>query len=157
MHSLSLELAETSDAIARTMAEAAAASLFAAVPPPLASSPDLLSPSAAVADLPSPARAEEAASGAAGDVAAVVEGDGPSGAEEVLGGGRSRAEAQAEVDRLKARQSELFDMIQEEKEVSGGGDGTYIVADVVCDGHTVYILEVQPLLMRGVGDDGGRK
>ncbi|CAN0568056.1 unnamed protein product, partial [Ectocarpus sp. 12 AP-2014] len=32
------------------------------------------------------------------------------------GVGRSRAEAQAEVERLKVRQSELFEMIQEQRE-----------------------------------------
>lgn len=113
MHSLSLELAETSDAIARTMAEAAAASLFAVHPP------------SAADDLPSPsAKGEaeaEAEAGAAAAAAAAVDGDGASreggGPTEALGGGRSRAEAQAEVDRLKARQLQLFEMIGEEKEV----------------------------------------
>ncbi|CAM9896941.1 unnamed protein product, partial [Ectocarpus fasciculatus] len=89
MHSLSLELADTSNAIARTMAEAATAD-FLAVDPPHAS-----------AEPPKTAAAAESPGVAAGGGA---------------GGGRSRAEAQAEVERLKVRQSELFEMIQTQRE-----------------------------------------
>lgn len=86
MQSLSLELADTSNAIARTMAEAATAD-FLALDPPHAS-----------AEPPKTAAAPESPGVAAG-------------------GGRSRSEAQAEVERLKVRQSELFEMIQEQREV----------------------------------------
>ena len=108
MRSLSLELAGTSNAIARTMAEAAAAGLLAA--PALA---------------PSASDAANPPSESAGDVniegdVKVLEGGAGRGGGGGRGGngvGRSRAEAQKEVDRLKARQAELFDLIQLKREV----------------------------------------
>ncbi|CBJ33512.1 DNA primase [Ectocarpus siliculosus] len=89
MHSLSLELADTSNAIARTMAEAATADFLALDPPQASGEP------------PETATAPESPGVAAGKGQGV---------------GRSRAEAQAEVERLKVRQSELFEMIQEQRE-----------------------------------------
>ncbi|CAN0215287.1 unnamed protein product, partial [Ectocarpus sp. 8 AP-2014] len=89
MHSLSLELADTSNAIARTMAEAATADFLALDPPQASGEP------------PETATAPESPGVAAG---------------KGQGAGRSRAEAQAEVERLKVRQSELFEMIQEQRE-----------------------------------------
>lgn len=129
MHALSLELAETSDAIARTMAEAATANFFTD-PASTATSTGL--PDAEGDEGAVPAAAAVASGGAdagMGDVAAVQGGGGAATGSEVGAGAggddggvvgvgrRSGAEAQAEVERLKARQAELFEMIQEEKEV----------------------------------------
>ena len=136
---MSLELAETSDAIARTMAEAATANFFtepaSTVLPPTATTTAISPPGAEGADAAAAvAAAAAAASGDAGmgastgNVAAVHVGGGGAASSAEVGaagsdggvagvGRRSRAEAQAEVERLKARQAELFEMIQEEKEV----------------------------------------
>lgn len=110
MHSLGLELADTSNAIARTMAEAAAASLL--TDGPLA--PSVPHPS-------SPASTSSAAVNAArgnGDAAApVVEATDAVVPLSVGGVGRSREDAQAEVNRLKARQLKLFELIRDKREV----------------------------------------
>eukprot|EP00903_Cladosiphon_okamuranus_P011616 g10926.t1 len=129
MHALSLGLAETSDAIARTMAEAATAKFFSDP----ASTATSTSPPDVEGDERATAAAAVASGGAdagTGNVASVQGGGGTAAGGEVgarAGGGdglvvaagvgrRSGAEAQAEVERLKARQVELFEMIQEEKE-----------------------------------------
>ena len=96
MQSLSVELARTSDAIARTMAEAAAA--------------DLLMTKASQYDQP---KQDDD-----GDVR--DDGESRERGEGVIEGrsrSRSKAEAQSEVERLKARQAELFGLIGEQREV----------------------------------------
>lgn len=103
MHALTTELADTSDGIARTMAEAAAASLLS--------------------DLPgmgeSPGEDEKSKGDASGDTPAVpaavpVQGD---ASLPHNGIGRCREDAQAEVERLKARQLELYILIRDKREV----------------------------------------
>ncbi len=119
MHSLSVELAQTSDAIAKTMAEAAAADLSphsqARASPPAAGLPS----AGEAQGTPAAVAAGAADAGDATASPSVDDGNGATKGETGLFGmeRRSRADAQAEVERLKARQSELFEMIQEEKEV----------------------------------------
>lgn len=126
MHSLSLELAGISNDIARTMAEAAAASLLAAPalePPPPPTQPLLPEElSASAPDEATPPSEPAGDDGVAVQLNLLEGGDGGGRGGGGDGGGRrgvgrSRAEAQKEVDRLKARQSELFELIQLKREV----------------------------------------
>lgn len=110
MHALTRELADTSDAIARTMAEAAAASLLAGMPQSqqelaMAATATDEAGASSIRDDPSrwPSRSVTADAADAASLGPAV--------------GRSREDAQAEVGRLKSRQMELFDLIGDKREV----------------------------------------
>lgn len=112
MHSLGLELAETSDAIPRTMAKVAAACL-------LVDPSETTVPSSSSSLLSEPLASGEPAGELAAAAADVGSVDVPE-EEEGGNGGRvrkNRIDAQMEVDRLKARQLELFGLIQAKREV----------------------------------------
>lgn len=104
MVALNDELEATSDAIARTMAEAAAAPLLGDAFPPHTTATASLTPVGVVAgaDPPVSSSGRPQGTGSAGGVGGV---------------GRSREEAQAEVNRLKVRQMELFELIRRQREV----------------------------------------
>lgn len=118
MHNLSLELAEVSDAIARTMAEAAAASILAASPA-LPQSP--LTTETPISGGPSATDANEDISEVRDSASISGIGQGLGKAEDAggsdRGAGRSRAAAQTEVEKLKARQSEMFVLLRDLREV----------------------------------------
>lgn len=105
MHALTKELAEVSNDIARTMAEAAAASLLAG----LSGSPTTV--------VDATVDEQEGTCGGArdSDSAAIAEAAASSSTVPV---GRSREDAQLEVERLKARQLEIFTLIRDKREVS---------------------------------------
>lgn len=128
MHALSDELSSTSNAIARAMAEAAAAPLFAnhssSLSPASQSSPSETVANSSGGREESLKEADVVSGGHRGGDCTENDIAGPTidGVGGVVGSGsgvgRSREDAQAEVDRLRARQSELFVLIRIQQQVS---------------------------------------
>lgn len=129
MAALNDELADTSNDIARTMAEAAAAPLLVdPLPPPFLALTDNVTAASATEGTNSTGSGGDGVGGV-GPGATV--GPAVAGATAACGSvGRSREEAQAEVDRLKARQVELCELIRCQREVGKSGCSFYIESKI---------------------------